>query len=228
MIPEHVAIIMDGNGRWARHRGLSRIEGHKEGIKRVKEIIDTSIELKIKSLTLYVFSMENWKRPSEEVNALLKLFEWYLKKNMQELIDKNIRFKAIGEVKLFPSPIQKLVYQFEELSENSTGLLLVAALSYSSRSEIIRAIKRLAADNIALEGLTEETFGKYLDTSGIPDPDLIIRTSGEMRLSNFLLWQAAYAEFYFTKDCWPDFKREKFLQALREYENRERRFGKVL
>ena len=228
MIPEHVAIIMDGNGRWARHRGLSRIEGHKEGIKRVKEIIDTSIELKIKSLTLYVFSMENWKRPSEEVNALLKLFEWYLKKNMQELIDKNVRFKAIGEVKLFPSPIQKLVYQFEELSENSTGLLLVAALSYSSRSEIIRAIKRLAVDNIALEGLTEETFGKYLDTSGIPDPDLIIRTSGEMRLSNFLLWQAAYAEFYFTKDCWPDFKREKFLQALREYENRERRFGKVL
>ena len=228
MIPEHVAIIMDGNGRWARHRGLSRIEGHKEGIKRVKEIIDTSIELKIKSLTLYVFSMENWKRPSEEVNALLKLFEWYLKKNMQELIDKNIRFKAIGEIKLFPSSIQKLVYQFEELSENSTGLLLVAALSYSSRSEIIRAIKRLAVDNIALEGLTEETFGKYLDTSGIPDPDLIIRTSGEMRLSNFLLWQAAYAEFYFTKDCWPDFKREKFLQALREYENRERRFGKVL
>lgn len=228
MIAEHVAIIMDGNGRWAMRRGLSRIEGHKEGIKRVKEVIDISIELNIKSLTLYVFSMENWKRPSAEVNALLQLFEWYLKKNMQELIDKNVRFKAIGEIKLFPSSVQELVYEFEIRSKNNTGLLLVGAMSYSSRSEIIRAIKRLAADNFDFQKLTEETFGQYLDTSGIPDPDLIIRTSGEIRLSNFLLWQAAYSELYFTDDCWPDFKREKFLQALRDYENRERRFGKVL
>lgn len=228
MIAEHVAIIMDGNGRWAKRRGLSRIQGHKEGIKRVKEVIDTSIELNIKSLTLYVFSMENWKRPPAEVNALLQLFEWYLKKNMQKLIDKNVKFKAIGEIKLFPSSVQELVYEFEERSKNSSGLLLVAAMSYSSRSEIIRAIKRLAADNLALQEVTEETFGQYLDTSGIPDPDLIIRTSGEIRLSNFLLWQSAYSELYFTEDCWPDFKRENFLQALKEYENRERRFGKVL
>jgi len=227
MIPEHVAIIMDGNGRWARRRGLSRIEGHKEGIKRVKEIIDTAIEVNIKSITLYVFSMENWKRPSSEVNALLQLFQWYLKQNMQELIDKNVLFKAIGEITLFPPSIQKLIRQFEENSSNNTGLLLVGAMSYSSRSEIIRAIKRLSHNGVDIERLTEDTFSQYLDTSGIPDPDLIIRTSGEIRLSNFLLWQAAYAELYFTEDCWPDFTKEKLLQALKEYEHRERRFGKV-
>ncbi|HLC17340.1 MAG TPA: polyprenyl diphosphate synthase, partial [Thermodesulfovibrionia bacterium] len=197
------------------------------GIKRVKEIIDAAIEVNIKSITLYVFSMENWNRPSSEVNALLRLFEWYLKRNMQELIDKNVRFRAIGEISLFSSSIQKLIRQFEENSSKNTGLLLVGAMSYSSRSEIIRAIRKLSQNRVDMNKLTEDTFCQYLDTAGIPDPDLIIRTSGEIRLSNFLLWQAAYAELYFTEDCWPDFTKEKLLQALKEYEHRERRFGKV-
>jgi len=222
---KHVAIIMDGNGRWARQKGLPRIQGHREGVKRVNEIVEVSIEKKLKALTFYTFSMENWQRPRAEVNALMRLLSVYLKSEMKRLVDKNVVFRAIGDIKKLPDGVQKLIRDFEKLSRNNTGLLLTSALSYSGREEIVNAVKNMLSNDVRPEKVDEKMLESYLYTAGIPDPDLIIRTSGEMRLSNFLLWQSAYAEFYFTNTLWPDFGREEFISAIKEYQGRERRFG---
>jgi len=225
MKPGHIAIIMDGNGRWARRRGLPRIEGHREGVKRVNEIIDVAIEYRLKAITFYTFSMENWRRPRREVNALMSLLYKYLKSEMQRLAERNVVFRAIGNIMMLPARIQKMLMRFEEQTKNNTGLLLVSALSYGGRDEIVHAIRDIMKGGIDPEDVDEELIDKYLYTAGIPEPDLIIRTSGEMRLSNFLLWQSAYSELYFTETLWPDFSRDEFMRAIMEYERRERRFG---
>ena len=225
--PRHVAIIMDGNGRWAELRGLPRIEGHRRGAERSKEIIDVALELGVKCLTLYAFSTENWQRPQSEVTTLMKILELYLKNEFTGLIKKNVVFRAIGETWRLPENIQELIRRTEERSAENTGMQLVAALSYSGRSEIIRAVKKLMSAHSAPEDLTEDMFGSQLDTAGLPQPDLIIRTSGERRLSNFLLWQSAYAELYFTDTLWPDFDKEEFMLAIQDFQSRDRRFGKI-
>jgi undecaprenyl diphosphate synthase len=222
---KHIAIIMDGNGRWAEQKGLSRIEGHREGVRRVDDIIDAALEHKLKALTLYVFSMENWKRPGREVNALMGILERYLKSEMKRLADKNIVFRAIGNLERLPESIKKLLRNFEQLTRKNSGLMLTGALSYGSQEEIIHAVRQIVREGLSPDAINEKTFENYLYTAGLPHPDLIIRTSGEMRLSNFLLWQAAYSELYFTETLWPDFGREEFALALEEYQNRERRFG---
>jgi len=226
-IPAHVGIIMDGNGRWAEQRGLPRIEGHRRGAERSKEIIDVSIELGIKCLTLYAFSTENWQRPQSEVTILMKILESYLKNEFSALIRKNVVFRAIGEIWRLPENIQALIRTIEEKSANNNGMHLVAALSYSGRSEIVRAVKKIMDAHINPEDLTENFFSSQLDTAGLPQPDLIIRTSGERRLSNFLLWQSAYAELYFADTLWPDFDREEFIIAIQDFQSRDRRFGKI-
>jgi undecaprenyl diphosphate synthase len=226
-IPDHVAIIMDGNGRWAEMRGLPRIEGHKRGADRTREVIAAAMEVGIKTLTLYAFSVENWQRPDEEVSTLMKLLEFYLKREFNELIRRGVVFKTIGEAWRLPSNVQMLLKEAEERSFRNEGMTLVLALSYSGRNEILRAIKKTISLRINPDDLTEEYFSSLLDTSGIPAPDLIIRTSGEKRISNFLLWQAAYSEFYFTDALWPDFTREELFVALHDYQLRERRFGTV-
>lgn len=222
---KHVAIIMDGNGRWAELKGLSRIEGHREGVKRVREIISTAIELNLEALTLYAFSIENWQRPKSEVNALMNLLSLYLRREMKKLVKDNIVFRAIGDLERLPKNIQKQLQEFESLTRKNTGLLLTGALSYGSKEEILRAVKHILKDDLKPEEISESTFENYLYTKGLPNPDLIIRTSGEMRLSNFLLWQSAYSELYFTETLWPDFTRDKFISAILEYQKRERRFG---
>lgn len=222
---KHAAIIMDGNGRWAEMRGLPRIEGHRNGVKRVNEIIDASIEAGLKAVTFYTFSMENWNRPAAEVNALMRLLDKYLRGEMHRLHKLNIIFRAIGTIDKLPAGIQKLLHDFEELTKNNTGLIVTTALSYGGRTEIVSAVKKLVEKGVRPEYIDEKYFESFLYTVGIPDPDLIIRTSGEMRLSNFLLWQSAYAEFYFTETLWPDFGRAEFISAIQEYQGRERRFG---
>ena len=221
----HVALIMDGNGRWAGQRGLPRIEGHREGIKRVNDIIETSVEQGLRALTFYTFSMENWQRPKREVNALMKFLSTYLKSEMKRLVKMNVVFRAIGDLERLPKGVQKMLKDFESLSNDNTGLMLTSALSYSGRDEIVMVVKRMLANDVRPEDADERLFESYLYTAGIPNPDLIIRTSGEMRLSNFLLWQSAYAELYFTETLWPDFGRDKFISALKEFQGRERRFG---
>ncbi len=222
---KHIAVIMDGNGRWAELRKLSRIEGHREGIKRVNDIIEESIEQKIKALTLYTFSMENWRRPKAEVNALMRFLRSYLKNEMKGLSEKNIVFRAIGDIGKLPTGVQKLLRDFEEMTAGNTGLLLTSALSYGGRDEIVNAVRNIVKEGIKPEKVNEKTIRSHLYTNGLPDPDLIIRTSGEYRLSNFLIWQAAYAEFYFTETLWPDFTKDEFRSAISEYGKRDRRFG---
>lgn len=226
-IPAHVGIIMDGNGRWAELRGLPRIEGHRRGAERSKEIIDVAIELGIKCVTLYAFSTENWQRPQAEVTTLMKILELYLKNEFATLIKKNVVFRAIGEIWRLPENIQELIKRTEEKSAGNNGMHLVAALSYSGRSEIIRAVKKIMDAHVNSEDISENFFSSQLDTAGLPQPDLIIRTSGERRLSNFLLWQSAYAELYFADTLWPDFDKEEFMLAMQDFQNRERRFGKI-
>jgi undecaprenyl diphosphate synthase len=221
----HVALIMDGNGRWAGQRGLPRIEGHREGIKRVNDIIETSIEQGLRALTFYTFSMENWQRPRREVNALMKFLSTYLKSEMKRLAKMNVVFRAIGDLKRLPQGVQNMLKDFESLSRDNTGLMLTSALSYSGRDEIVMVVKRMLENDVRPEDLDERLFESYLYTAGIPNPDLIIRTSGEMRLSNFLLWQSAYAELYFTETLWPDFGKDEFISAIKEFQGRERRFG---
>lgn len=224
---KHVALIMDGNGRWAEIRGLSRIDGHREGVKRVGDIINASIDLDLKALTLYVFSMENWQRPENEVNALMSLLILYLKNEMEKLAKDNIVFKAIGNIEKLPQSIQALLKDFELLTRGNSGLLLTAAISYGGREEILRAVKRMMKDGLTPEEINENTFENYLYTKGLPLPDLIIRTSGEMRLSNFLLWQSAYSELYFSETLWPDFRSDEFISIIMECQKRERRFGSL-
>ena len=226
-IPEHVAIIMDGNGRWAEMRGLPRIEGHKRGAERAREVISAAMEVGVGTLTLYAFSLENWQRPDDEVSTLMKLLEFYLSKEFSELIRKGIVFRTIGEVWRLPASVQALLKNAEEKSSRNKGMTLVLALSYSGRNEIIRAVRKIISQGVKEEDVTEEYFASLLDTAGMPAPDLIVRSSGEKRISNFLLWQAAYAEFYFTETLWPDFTKEEFFLALHDYQMRERRFGTV-
>jgi len=221
----HVAIIMDGNGRWAELKGLSRIEGHREGVKRVGEIIRSSIELKLNALTLYIFSMENWQRPKDEVSALMNLLDFYLRDEMHKLAEDNVIFRAIGDLEKLPGGIRELLKDFESLTRKNTGLLLTGALSYGGKEEIIRAVKLLVKQGLKPDEINSSTFENYLYTAGLPNPDLIIRTSGEMRLSNFLLWQSAYSELYFTETMWPDFGKDEFISAVKECQKRERRFG---
>jgi len=225
--PRHVGIIMDGNGRWAELRGLSRVEGHKRGVERLREIIEAAGELGIKVLTLYAFSIENWQRPASEVMTLMRLIEYHLKKELPELMAKDVVFRTLGDTSMLPHDMQSLLREVEEKTSSNKGMTVVAALSYSGRNEILRAVKKVLQAGIKPEDLTEEVLGAYLDTTGLPPPDLIIRTSGEMRISNFLIWQGAYSELYFTETLWPDFTKDELLLAIREYQQRERRFGAV-
>lgn len=218
---------MDGNGRWAEARGLPRIEGHRRGVERTKEVIEAAVDFGLRALTLYTFSTENWRRPSTEVTTLMKLLEIYLTKELEGLIKNDIVFRAIGEIQRLPEHIQRIIGIAEEKTAPNKGMILAVALSYSGRDEILRAVKKVLAAGVKPEELNEEVFQSYLDTVGILPPDLIIRTSGEMRISNFLLWQAAYSEFYFTDTLWPDFSKDEFLLAIQDYQRRERRFGTV-
>jgi len=218
---------MDGNGRWAEMRGLPRIEGHKRGAERAREVISAAMEVGVNTLTLYAFSLENWQRPDDEVSTLMKLLEFYLTKEFNELIRKGIVFRTIGEVWRLPVSVQALLKNMQEKSSRNKGMTLVLALSYSGRNEIIRTVRKIISLGVKEEDVTEEYFGSLLDTAGMPAPDLIVRSSGEKRISNFLLWQAAYSEFYFTETLWPDFTKEEFFLALHNYQMRERRFGTV-
>lgn len=226
-IPKHVGIIMDGNGRWAESRGLPRVEGHRQGALRSKEIIEAANDLGIKVLTLYAFSLENWQRPTLEVKTLMRLLGLYLERELADMIAKGIVFKIIGDIWKLPKDIQILIRDVMEKTASNKGLNLVLALSYSGRDEILRAVKKVLYSGVKPEELTEEIFSSCLDTAGLPSPDLIIRTSGEMRVSNFLLWQGAYSELYFTDVLWPDFTKEEFFLAIQHYQQRERRFGAI-
>lgn len=226
-IPDHVAIIMDGNGRWAEMRGLPRIEGHRRGADRTKEVISAAVEVGVKALTLYAFSVENWQRPDTEVSTLMQLLKYYLRNEFNELLKKGVVFRTIGEFWRLPEDIQTLLKEVEAESAGNKGMNLVLALSYSGRNEILRVIKKIAALRTRPEDINETYFESLLDTAGLPSPDLIIRSSGEKRISNFLLWQAAYSELYFTEVLWPDFTKEEFFLALHDFQQRERRFGTV-
>lgn len=230
-IPKHVAIIMDGNGRWAKERGLMRSSGHRAGIDRVKEIVKAADELGVKVLTLFAFSSENWERPKPEVDMLMRSLNRFLGLEIKQLIKNNIRLLVIGRDDPLPKYLQDKIKLTEEKTKLNTGLNLVLALNYGSRQEIVDAAKEFARRVIKgeadLEGLDTAAFGGYFYTSGLPDPDLFIRTSGEMRISNFLLWQLSYAELVFPKKYWPDFGRTDFIEAIKSYQKRERRFGKV-
>jgi|CXWL01.1.fsa_nt_gi undecaprenyl diphosphate synthase len=230
-LPRHIAIIMDGNGRWAEVRGLPRIAGHKEGVKSVREAIRLCLDLGISALTIYAFSQENWKRPAHETNALMLLLEHYLQSEMEALIEQGVRFRAIGRIDSLPSSALKWVRKVEQNTVHLDRLNLTVALSYGGRSEIVDAVRRLAQDcrdgRLQPESIDESFLGSYLSTHGLPDPDLLIRTSGEARISNFLLWQMAYTEMYFTPTLWPDFRRRDALLALHDYQRRDRRFGQV-
>jgi len=218
---------MDGNGRWAEIRGLPRIEGHRRGVERSKEVIEASVEIGLKALTLYAFSLENWQRPSSEIATLMKLLEFYLKKELSVLLKNNVVFKTIGETWRLPEHIQKIIHEAEERTAFNNGMTLITALSYSGRNEILRAVKKILQSNVKPHDLSEDIFSAHLDTAGLPNPDLIIRTSGEMRISNFLLWQGAYSELYFTDTLWPDFTKDELLLAIQQYQRRERRFGRI-
>ena len=230
-LPVHVAIIMDGNGRWARQQGLDRIFGHQQGVEAVRKVIEAAAELEIGYLTLYAFSNENWGRPDEEVTALMGIMVQSLSNETETLIKNNIRLKAIGDMERLSQEVRERLFETISLTSGSTGLTLIIALSYSSRWEITMAARRISADSrngiLNPDSITEADFEKYLNTSGIPDPELMIRTSGELRISNFLLWQVAYAEFYFTETLWPDFGKDDFYNAIIDFQKRERRFGKT-
>ncbi len=228
-LPRHVAIIMDGNGRWARRQGLPRLEGHIAGIESVREIVTMTTELQIPYLTLYAFSKENWTRPKKEVESLLTLLAIYLEKELPLMMKNGVRFNAIGAIGDLPDQLQQQLGGVMEKTAANAALLLNMALSYGGRQEILRAA-RLASEAIArgeITDINEENFGRYLYTANMPDPDLLIRTSGEMRLSNFLLWQTAYTELYVTDTLWPDFRREAYGSALKDYTVRKRRFGSL-
>lgn len=223
-IPKHVAIIMDGNGRWAKERGLNRTAGHEEGAKTVRKITSYCSDIGIKYLTLYAFSTENWERPKLEVEFLMKLLDRYLKKELSVYLENNIKFKAIGDISRFSKTLQNTIYETQNKTASCTGLTQVLALNYGSKNEIIRAIKKLNESNLEI---TEENFETCLDTAGMGDVDILIRTSGEVRLSNYLLWQNAYAEMFFTQTYWPDFNESEFDDILSDFSKRERRFGGI-
>ena len=230
-MPQHIAVIMDGNGRWARKQGAKRIFGHKNAIEAVRQTTEACAELGLKYLTLYAFSTENWSRPKAEVRGLMELLVSTIKKETATLTKNNVRLTSIGDVRALPKNCQIELAESIELTKDNTGLNLILALSYSGRWEIIEAVKELLKDvkneTIGLEDINYDSFSDYLCTKNIPDPELLIRTSGEMRISNFLLWQIAYTELYITDVLWPDFRKEHLYEALVAYQKRERRFGKV-
>ena len=230
-VPNHVAVIMDGNGRWAKNHGEMRIFGHLNGVTAVRETLSAAGDMGVKYLTLYAFSTENWDRPIEEVSALMDLLVQTIVKEIDELQDKEVRLQAIGDLNLLPENCRKTLIEAIERTKNNKRITLVLALSYSSKWEMTRAIKAISQDvkneKLNIEDINQETIDAYLETRNIPDPELLVRTSGEKRISNFLLWQIAYSELYFTSVFWPDFKKEDFFEAIVVYQNRERRFGKI-
>ncbi len=230
-LPNHIAIILDGNGRWAKNRNLSRTEGHKAGVENLEMLIDQCKDLNIKYITLYVFSTENWKRPAFEVNNLMLLLNKYLTERLDDLMQKNIRLNVIGDVSKLPKKTMKFIAFVINETKNNSKMVLTLAINYGARNEILRAVKNLAEDaknsKLDIDDIDEKLFSKYLYTYDIPDPDLLIRTSGEYRLSNFLLWQCAYTEFWYTDVFWPDFKKSDLYDALESFKKRKRRFGKV-
>ena len=229
-IPQHIAIIMDGNGRWAKKRGLPRIMGHQKGVKRIREIVEIAKDLNVRYLTLYAFSKENWARPQKEVDFLMNLLSEYLDSELKELAQNDVRFNVIGKIEDLPAAIQKKIYRNIKETENNQGLILTLALNYSSRIEITEAAKRLCqkvdSGKLRIESISDSDLEAELDTAGMPDPDLLIRTSGELRVSNFLLWQISYSEIYVTEKYWPEFRKEDFIEAITAYQKRERRFGR--
>ncbi len=225
-IPQHIAIIMDGNGRWAKSKGKPRVFGHREGVKTVREITEVSAKIGVKYLTLYAFSTENWKRPAYEVNALMSLLVSSIEKEMNTLMKNNIKLEAIGNLKELPSKSYKSLIKGIERTKDNDRMTLVLALNYSGRWDILNAVNTILKEKIE-SPVDEKRFESYLSTAKYPDPELLIRTSGEIRLSNFLLWESAYSELYFTDIKWPDFKEELLYEAIYEYQNRERRFGKT-
>lgn len=230
-IPRHVAIIMDGNGRWAQRRHQPRLYGHKIGVESVQEVVETAREIGIEILTLYAFSSENWKRPVSEVSGLMSILKSYVQAELSRMLKNNIRFTCIGELDQLPAEVLKVLDHARSQTAQNTELQLNLALSYGSRGELTKVIKKIAsacvAGTLSASDIDEELVSGYLDTAGMVDPDLLIRTGGEARLSNFLLWQASYSEIYFTDVMWPDFRKDAFLHAIADYQQRERRFGKV-
>jgi len=228
-IPVHIAIIMDGNGRWATRRGLPRAMGHRAGVDSLRDIVKTCSSLGIKHLTVYAFSTENWKRPAEEVNILMDLLVEYLRKEIAELGENNVRIRAIGRIGELPDKARQALAEAEERTASNNGLALNLALNYGGRNEIAEAVKRISSDvraeKIGIGDINENLISEYLFTAGIPDPDLLIRPSGEQRISNFLLWQAAYSEFWYSPVLWPDFRKVHLLEAVIDYQSRQRRFG---
>ena len=228
-LPRHIAIIMDGNGRWALQHGLDRVGGHHKGVDSVRDVTESAAELGIKYLTLYTFSTENWNRPKDEVDALMSLFVETIVKELDTLNKNDIRLNAIGDIKSLPEENYKMLVETMEKTSENSRMTLTLAMCYSSRWEIIDAIKKLTIDielgKLKREDVTEHLFESYLTTNDIPDPELLIRTSGELRVSNYLLWQIAYSELYFTNVLWPDFRKEELYKAIVDYQNRERRFG---
>ena len=234
-IPRHVAIIMDGNGRWAKQRNLPRIMGHKAGSESVKNIVRSARELNLEVLTLYAFSTENWKRPSFEVQGLMTLLKTFLKSELENMLANDISLRCVGEIEMLPADVQKILKEVIQNTardaEEKPGLILNLALSYGSRFEIVRAARIMAEKCVSgqfdPDDFSEKLFASHLYTAGLPDPDLLIRTGGESRLSNFLLWQLSYAELYITETMWPDFNNERFIEALKDFQSRERRFGQT-
>jgi undecaprenyl diphosphate synthase len=230
-LPKHIAIIMDGNGRWAKGRGRFRVFGHTKGVDTVKEITETAAELGVRFLTLYAFSTENWSRPRKEVNALMDILVNTIKKEMPTLMKNNVKLEAIGAIDTLPDKCQANLQDAMSKTSNNTGLTLVLALSYSSKWDMTRAMKIMAMDikegRVLPDSIDDSVFRSYLSTANYPDPELLIRTSGEYRISNFLLWEIAYSELYFTEVLWPDFSKEEFFKAIIDYQSRERRFGKT-
>ena len=228
-LPGHIAIIMDGNGRWAQQHAMGRIAGHKKGAEAVRLTVRACREIGIKVLTLYAFSTENWLRPSGEVKALMRLLEEYLRSEIQEMLENGIRLTTIGDTEALKKPMKTILKETIAKTAHNHDMILNLALNYGGRDEIVGAVQDLLNDirrgTLADQDVTKDLFSRYLDTTGLPDPDLLIRTSGEYRISNFLLWQSAYTEFYFTDVLWPDFNRDELFRAITEYQRRERRFG---
>ena len=230
-LPVHIAIIMDGNGRWAKAQGLDRIYGHQEGVTSVKKAIETASNLGVKYLTLYTFSTENWNRPQEEVDGLMELMVIAIKRELPEMMEEQVKLNVIGDIDILPLRTKETLMSCIEETSQNTGLNLVLAISYSSRWEITTAVKNIATEVVSgklnLDDINEDTVSNHLSTSNIPDPDLLIRTGGEFRISNFLMWQLSYSELYFSNKYWPEFREEDLYEAIVDYQTRERRFGKT-
>lgn len=226
-LPRHIAIIMDGNGRWAKSQGLQRLNGHKHAIKAVRDTVDACTELGVEYLTLYTFSTENWNRPKAEVNGLMALLSSTIVKEVPSFLENGIRLNAIGDIEALPKEAYQELVKAMDATSHCNKTTLTLALSYSGRWDLTQAMRKMAEDRLAPQDINQDTVGRYLSTAGMPDPELLIRTSGELRISNFLLWQTAYTELYFTDTLWPDFDKNELYKAIIDYQHRERRFGKT-